>query len=551
MPQIRVRDIRAFKPALAAEVAERLELQRGRVMSATQLALRARFAARSWTGPAAEAAAAQQVRALVELADVAARIATCAAVVRGLAGRLESSLELLRHAERVAWDRGAWTDEDGTVHVPQRPPTGDATLDAHIQRLDDLMRVEVQRCLAQAVALAGETDAQVHRQLFGAVRDRVAPTATGELGLVPPPPEGALGHPVGAFANAAWWRSLTFAERGQVLRTHPEWVGPRDGIPARDRHAANLVLLARARVAATEALRRAGPLARKLDVVATERVESIAAIDAVLAKRDGIIRHLLLVDITTPVVRAVTTVGDIDRAGHVATFVGGLSTSPHVDLRRYDERFVRMRTVAWTKATGTGEEGDVAIAIWMGYPAPQVRDGALGDRSAIRRQLAVAYADDLASFTNGIAAARDIQPHQALWAHSYGSVVVGEALQHLMRMDEVALFGSPGTSLDSLAEGGLKPGSLNVLAAPTDPITYTGWHGRDPRDVAGVADLAATCALKPGSTNEFLKGSFGHSQYLEADTTSEYNLAAIAADRPDLRIPRGARCPLLTLPGRP
>ena len=154
------------------------------------------------------------------------------------------------------------------------------------------------------------------------------------LDLVPPPPAGALGHPVGAFANAAWWRSLTFAERGQVLRTHPEWVGPRDGIPARDRHSANLVLLARARVAATEALRRAGPLARKLDVVAKERVESIAAIDAVLAKRDGITRHLLLVEITTTVVRAITTVGDVDRAGHVATFVGGLSTSPHVDLRR-------------------------------------------------------------------------------------------------------------------------------------------------------------------------------------------------------------------------
>src|SRR5690606_2550148 len=193
-----------------------------------------------------------------------------------------------RRAERVARERGAWTDPDGFVQVPHRVPTGDPTTDAHVSRLDALMVDEVRRWLDEAVRVAAATDAETHRALLGAAGRSRAPGLTDGLGVVPPPPEGAGGRPDGAFANAAWWRSLTVNERRWTIGHRPEWVGPRDGIPAWDRHQANLLLLARARSAADDALGRVPPPAHRNDVVAWERAASIAAIDAVLAKRDGV-----------------------------------------------------------------------------------------------------------------------------------------------------------------------------------------------------------------------------------------------------------------------
>jgi len=547
MSQLQVRNIRGFQPGLAVGVAERLESERRRVARAIGLALEAKSAGTTWSGPAAAMARVRQAGIVAGLADIATRLGISAAVVRDAAERMAASRELLVRADRVAWDHGAWVDDDGKVHVPPHAPTGDATMDAHRARREVLMRIEVARYVTEAVRIAQATDSDAARQLRGAVADRVAPTVTGELALVPPPPEGAIGNPAGAFANAAWWRSLTGVERPQVIRTHPQWVGPRDGIPAWERHAANLVLLARARDAAQAELRRLGSRARRMDVVAWERAQSIAAIDALLTRSDGVTRHLLLIDSTGPVVRAVLTVGDVDRAGHVVTYVGGFSTSPHFDAQLYDERFVRMKARTEAKTRDPGEQGQVAIAVWMGYPAPQVRDGAFGDRSVLNRELARVWSDDLASFTNGIAASRDDRPHQTLWAHSYGSVVAGFALQQPMTINDVALFGSPGTTLDTLAEGGLKPGSLNVLASPTDPVAASTWHGRDPRNVPLVGSLSASCALKPG-TNELLLGSFFHGHYLDANTTSEHNLTAIAAGRPEQRVNAGSPCPLPTTP---
>lgn len=547
MAQIHVRNIRGFQPGVAIGVAQRIEGERRRVTRVIQLTLEARSAGTTWIGPAALMARTRQAALVAGLTDIATRLGVSATVVRELADRMAASRELLVRADHVAWDHGAWVDDDGKVHVPPHAPTGDSTTDAHRDRREVLMRIEVARCVTEALRVARATDVEAGRQLQSAAADRVSPAVTGDLAVVPPPPMGAAGDPAGAFANAAWWRSLTAVERAQVIRTHPEWVGPRDGIPAWERHAANLVLLARARNAAKAELERLGSRARRMDVVAWERVQSIAAIDAVLARSDGVTRHLLLIDSAGPVVRAVLTVGDVDRAGHVVTYVGGFSTSPHVDAQIYDDRFVRMKARAESKTREPGEQGEVAIALWMGYPAPQLRDGAFGDRSVLNRELALAWSDDLASFTNGIAASRDDRPHQTMWAHSYGSVVAGFALQQPMTINDVALFGSPGTTLDTLAEGGLKADSLNVLASPTDLVAASTWHGRDPRDVPLASSLSARCSLKPG-TNELLLGSFFHGNYLDAGTTSEHNLTAIAAGRPEQRVPADASCPLPNTP---
>ena len=166
MAQLRVRHVRAFRPGVVLEVAQRLEAQRRSVIAATDAVLRARAAGESWTGPAAVAAAARQVGLLTGLADLAVRLAVTAGALRGLARRMEACRALVRRAGRLASDRGAWADDVGLVHVPHRWPSGDPTVDAHVGRLDALMVDEVRRCLDEAVRLAEATDLEVHRTLI-------------------------------------------------------------------------------------------------------------------------------------------------------------------------------------------------------------------------------------------------------------------------------------------------------------------------------------------------------------------------------------------------
>jgi len=325
-------------------------------------------------------------------------------------------------------------------------------------------------------------------------------------------------------------------------------------VPAVARHEANLALLARAeRVAAAlarEAQRSASPGNAAQRTRAAEHLAALQAVRDVLARRDGGPRRLLLVDATGHAVKAVVAVGDVDRAEHVVTFVGGLSTMVGADLRRYDDTFVRMRS----EAKGVARGDDVAVVTWMGYHAPQVHEIVSSvDRNVLNAKLARDNAGALADFVTGVEAARERPAHQTVWAHSYGGTLAGFASLHTSAVDDVAVFGAPGLPFSDVARTALKPGSLNVLGAVGDDVFGYGWtvHGTSPADVTGASRLS-TFALKQSGTgcNQWLhprsdfvdvgRTSAGHSDYLRAGTDSARNLVAIAAGRPDLRIFQGA-----------
>jgi hypothetical protein len=355
------------------------------------------------------------------------------------------------------------------------------------------------------------------------------------------------------FASAAWWRSLTDEERRRTIREHPEWVGPRDGVPAAARHEANLALLDTAEQAALVQLRSArrtgSPWNATERTSAQELVDGIRAVREVLGRRDATRRRLLLVDTRAPDLRAVVAVGDVDRADHVVTFVGGLSTMVGADLRRYDDTFVRMRSDARDLAGGQ----DVAVVTWMGYDAPQMHEIASSvDRNVLNAKLARESAGALADFVTGLEAARDRPAHQTVWAHSYGATLAGFASLHTSAIDDVAVFGAPGLPFSHLEQTGLKAGSLNVLGAIGDDVFSYGWmvHGTRPQEVAGSVRLSTFTAKEPGvGCNHWLRPrssfvdvgrtSAGHSDYLRAGTDSAHNLVAVAAGRPDLRIVQG------------
>ena len=554
-----VRDIRSSRPQSLTAVGRGLEERRRRVLVLAELVLWRRSAAPRWSGAASSAAADRYGVVVAGLGGLAASLAATGSAVGRAAIRLQVAIDLVGRADRRAADEGAWVDDDGRLFLPVRASLGDPALEAHRARLDELLRAEVQACLARARQSAAETDEELLRDLLSSARG--APTSAGTSGPpclgsmpAPPVPSSAGGVSAQVFASAAWWRSLTDEERRTVIRERPEWVGSRDGVPAQARHEANLALLARAEAAARE---RFSAAQRSTGIgYATERrrvEEHVAALEAVrdvLGRRDGGERRLLLIDTSGLDVKAVVAVGDVDRAEHVVTFVGGLSTMVGTDLRRYDDTFVRMR--AESRALAAGQ--DVAIVTWMGYDAPQVREIVTSiDRNVFNAKLARDNAAALADFATGVEAARDRPAHQTVWAHSYGAVLAGFASLRTSAVDDVAVFGAPGLPFSDVSRTSLKPGSLNVLGAVGDDVFDYGWavHGTSSAQVAGATRLSTFALKQTGSgCNHWLRSrsefvdagrtSSGHSDYLRQGTDSARNLTAIAAGRPDLRVVQGA-----------
>ncbi len=557
-----VRDIRASRPQSLVAVGRGLEDRRRRVVVLAELVLWRRAAAPRWSGAASSAAADRYAVVVAGLGRLAASIAVAGHAVGQAAGRLEAAIDLVHRADRRAVDEGAWIDDDGRLFLPVRASLGDPALEAHRARLDELLRAEVHACLGQARRAAAETDDELLRALLSSARGATsaggAGVGVGAAVLAPlaPPQTASAAGGVSAqvFASAAWWRSMTDEERRRAIRDHPEWVGPRDGVPARARHEANLMLLARAEeVAWTRAreARRSGWVGNAAERTrADEHVAALQAVRDVLARRDGGERMLLLIDPSALDVKAVVALGDVDRAEHVVTFVGGLSTMVGTDLRRYDDTFVRMRSEARSVAAGQ----DVAIVTWMGYDAPQVHEIVSSiDRNVLNAKLARDNAAALADFATGVEAARDRPAHQTVWAHSYGATLAGFASLRTSTVDDVAVFGAPGLPFSDVSRSALKPGSLNVLGAVGDDVFNYGWivHGTPAAEVAGATRLS-TFALKQAgsgcnhwlhSRSEFVdvgRTSVGHSDYLRAGTDSARNLVVIAVGRPDLRVLQGA-----------
>jgi hypothetical protein len=529
-------------------MAGRLELDRHRVGQAITELLAGRRHILPWSGPAAMVAFTRQVEAMEELARIANRLGVTAQILNRLAERMEACLELVRHADQRAAEGSGWLNREGQLFLPQPPAFVDPVLATHHARRQALLREEVQRDLRQAERVARETDRETAFRLASAARvlgPQFAPAATHLP--IPLPPQVRAGEyldPASTFASAAWWRGLTREEQGRVVRDYPQWVGPRDGVPAWARHRANLVLLARAEAGAAGALAvaklvesrqtgHAGRVAARAVLRAEERrVEALRAVRDAISRQDGVPRQLLALDESGDLTTAVVAIGDVDSAEHVATFVGGFTTTVHGNLRSLDAQLAGMRAEAVSIAHG---DADVAVVAWLGYPAPQWSE-VLGSRSVLSSRVARDHSDELAAFLTGLDAARDIPLHSTLWAHSYGSTLAGNALQKTSAVDDVALFGSPGVPFKKLEDVGLKPGSLNVLQAPDDWIPKLGpaYLGTPPLEICGVRHLA-TVHVK-GMPND-LNTARGHLEYRDLGTLPRRSLVALAAGRPDLVIP--------------
>lgn len=576
-------ELRQWRGGVLVECAAGVAAQRRQIEAIGAALVASRGELAFWEGEAAAAAAVRHTvieaalrTASQALAETSAALAEAAEQVTAI-GRLVDVVDDVaqRHA-LVVTEAGLVVDVPLVVAWPDPESAQAFSLLRERARLE--LRDDVERLLARAAevddallsALLAAADGPGDAGLFGLgasafpglwlseAADNAGPLSPRVPALVPAELGGSAWSP---WDRAAWWALLTPGEREQVLAERPDLVGATDGLPAWARDEANRSLLqgVERALSETELRLRPGPglfllplveqvALREVHRLVATKLASVRTVSDVLRQRDGRVRQLLLLDVSGRMAKAAVSTGDVDRAGHVAVYVGGLSTAVERDLRGYDRELGRLADQARTQSRRFGDRRDVAVVTWMGYEAPQWEDVAAPARSVLLAENARTGGRKLASFVNGLDASRASAdtPHLTVLGHSYGSTTAGLALARTTTgVDDLAVFGSPGLGVDETRQLRLRSGGLYVLEAGNDLVADAGLFGRDPDALAGADVLSTASKTLPDGSRGL--GSSGHSDYLTPGSTSAWNLAAVVAGTPQLLV-RGGRCDKRSVP---
>ena len=302
---------------------------------------------------------------------------------------------------------------------------------------------EAAHAAERALSPAADLDATAAPDLLDVLEGAPSPATTVPLGR--PPAE-----------VAEWWASRSAGEQRQLIATRPEDLGGLDGVPAWARNRANRLLLA-------EALADPGRPGE----------ETARAVDAEIDRQEAAGRQVQLWTLDLDDDLAALAVGDLDTADAVAVLVPGVGTAPEDDLGAQVGDAADVAARAAAAAPGLA----VAAMAWLGYRTPQ------GPLSVISRDDARVGGPALAGALDGLAAARtalaEPEPRTTVVAHSYGTVVAGEAAAApgQLAADAVVLLGSPGGAESAAA---LEAPEVYDAFSPLDPISWVHWFGPDP-----------------------------------------------------------------------
>jgi pimeloyl-ACP methyl ester carboxylesterase len=140
--------------------------------------------------------------------------------------------------------------------------------------------------------------------------------------------------------------------------------------------------------------------------------------------------------------------------------------------------------------------------------------------------------DRLAEFYAGVNASRAVDPDPTALGHSYGSVTTGYALQHPgTGVDRAVFVGSPGLGTSDVTDLEIPDGAGWDADAEDDPVANLGRFGRDPSTFDRLHQLETGPATT--ADGQRLAGVRGHSEYLQARSTSQYTIATIITGHPD------------------
>ena len=464
----------------------------------------------SWSGPAGRSSCA----AVLELSR------TSGVVVRGLGESLAACERLLAEAaiaqelavdaRAVAASAGLILGETGepaeplATLLPTATPAEAAALAvqaAAAAHAGALAAEALGHAAAASAAAAAAAEAMADLGVVGAV----APATFDDLAArfevmgpvtVPTVPAGRAPHEA-----AAWWESLSAAERRNAVRFATEEVGMLDGIPAAARDQANRLLLDRAledRSSLPDATARA---------VAAE----MAALEA-----EGQQVQLHTLDLDADLVGF--AIGDLDTADAVGVLVPGTGNTAEEDLDGLVEDAEGVADAARAAAPGL----DVAALAWMAYRTPPDLVEAGKDHYAR------AGGPKLDRALDGMAATRAVSGTPAarttVIAHSYATVVVDAAADAPgeLAADRVVLLGSPG--MDDTAASLEVPEVYDALGGDDDlirTVAWSGWHGT-PTEWTGY-----------GSTGLPVQDETGHSDYYDPDHPTLAAIGEVVAGAAD------------------
>jgi pimeloyl-ACP methyl ester carboxylesterase len=216
--------------------------------------------------------------------------------------------------------------------------------------------------------------------------------------------------------------------------------------------------------------------------------------------------------------RVVEVLGPVVTADHVAVLIPGMDNdiSDYSELRKRAENI----RIEMQEAAKPGES--VAVIMWLGYDTPDLNVPRLVTEGA-RSGKAKAGARDLDA---DIAFLRRVNPaaHLTVVGHSYGTVVVGQALRGGLDVDDAVVLGSPGMDVTDRKD----------LGSPTVKLWATRHRGRDYIPLLPVhgEDPAA-----PGFHAERFRsdGVKDHSDYFRVGSPALRNIALIAVGKQPTR----------------
>jgi hypothetical protein len=177
---------------------------------------------------------------------------------------------------------------------------------------------------------------------------------------------------------------------------------------------------------------------------------------------------------------------------------------------------------------------------WIGYEAPQWGELTDPSHSVGFDNAAKEGAAHLDGFLNGIGASHDVASlplHLTALGHSYGSLTTGIALQHETPVHDAVVFGSPGMDINNVHDLKVPDGHVYSELSRGDfvPNLDIAHHfGVSPYSLSGIDHLSTGNATSVDGQS--LATGEGHSDYLNGNSTSQYNMAAITVGRSDLAI---------------
>ncbi|MYV96862.1 alpha/beta hydrolase [Streptomyces sp. SID3343] len=485
--------------------------------------------ASGWKGADAEAAArgvaergdlvlvaAQEARYVVTVLDAAADD------LRGARNRLLALLD-------AAVVGGLRVADDGRVEAVVGAAPG----------AEDRRRA-MERSLAAVIGEATATDGRCAAALAA-----LYPSATGTADWLDTTADGARvtalrgAHAFDVPKNnpaaaARWWSTLTEPDRQMYLAMHPAAIGALDGLPTDVRDRANRITLAETKAAllaelkTTRAKRDAAGRTQdaKLRFRVTALKDRLTAIQSLEQSLNSAEDMWLLGFNPKGDGRAIVAIGNPDKATHTAVYIPGTGS----DLASMRDDISRMQNLT-AASRRYAKASELSTIAWVGYDAPDTL------LEAITSSSAHTAAPTLKSFVRGVGVAQgiDSNSHITLIAHSYGSVVVGEAAYsgRDMPIQDIIVAGSPGMHVDKASD--LNIGSKHVwaAAAPDDVVPVLGSGAHAPLVSGSKGRRRATPDERAFGANRIrTDGAEGHSEYWESDEPMSLdNQAAIITGR--------------------